>query len=199
MASYTVVQIRDRDDADRLVQISLDPKLSLSLQAWQSKYSESLVTVENKRSRKNSAKNEVYQLLGFYAVFQGVVLTAVTTASTLQCYNSWGPLALSALASFATLLSVHAKLKDYVKLRWKLSNAVADSQVTLQRIQMLKGGGKNFDFTELAIKAPVPAPVNSWTRKEKGYYFSVMVFLGLFSLVILASCISVACGKKLGA
>lgn len=131
MASYTVVQIRDRDDADRLVEISLDPKLYLTLDSWQNKYTESLVTIENKRSRKNSAKNEVYQLLGFYAVFQGVVLTAVTTASTLQCYNSWGALALSALVSFAALLSIHAKLKDYMKLRRKLSSAVTDSQVSV--------------------------------------------------------------------
>jgi len=66
---------------------------------------------------------------------------------------------------------------------------------------MLKGGGRNFDFTELAIKAPVPALGNSkprWTIKEKAYYFSVMAFLVLFSLIILACCVSVLCGKKLG-
>lgn len=66
---------------------------------------------------------------------------------------------------------------------------------------MLKGAGKDFNFMELATKAPFPELDNRkprWTSKEKQYYCAIMVFLVLFSLVILMCCVSVLCGKKIG-
>ena len=37
----------------------------------------------------NSVRNEVYQLIGFYTVFQGVILTAAAQSSVLKCHNWW--------------------------------------------------------------------------------------------------------------
>lgn len=55
----------------KLVEISQDLKLSLILKTWQSKYSESLVTIKNKKARRNTTKFELYQLLGFYESSKG--------------------------------------------------------------------------------------------------------------------------------
>jgi hypothetical protein len=63
-------------------------------------------------------KNEVYQLIGFFSVFQGVVLTAVAQASQLHCHTCWIPISLSILASVVTIAGVIQKLdqiKDFQK------------------------------------------------------------------------------------
>jgi hypothetical protein len=35
----------------------------------------------------NNAKNELYQLINFYIVFQGIVFTIVAQGNTLNCNN----------------------------------------------------------------------------------------------------------------
>jgi membrane protein implicated in regulation of membrane protease activity len=50
-------------------------------------------------------------VLGFYIVFQGVVLTAVAQASALQCSQWWSPFTLSLIASIVTIVGVYQKLQ----------------------------------------------------------------------------------------
>jgi hypothetical protein len=74
-----------------------------------------------------NSKTELYQLLGFYVVFQGVVFTAVAQSITLYCLSSWAPTSLSLLVSAITVVGVHNKLTDYSRLK-----------VALQRLRMTK-------------------------------------------------------------
>jgi hypothetical protein len=89
-----------------------------ALEVW--RYKEDLLTkrVERKKNKVAELKNEVYQLIGFFSVFQGVVLTAVTQASQLHCHTRWIPISLSILASVVTIAGVIQKLdqiKDFQK------------------------------------------------------------------------------------
>lgn len=117
--------------AECRVQIHDDLKLRLSLQEWENNFKRALVRIENKRTRSLSVKNELYQLISFYSVFQGVVLTAVAQASTLKCHTAWGPASLSAIASIATLFGVHNKLIDYYVLKSELKKEEDDANVSL--------------------------------------------------------------------
>lgn len=125
----------DEVEADNLVDIEDTPNLRLILAEWQSRFKLARDRIETKRTRSINVKNELYQLIGFYSVFQGVVLTAVAQASTVKCHTSWGPASLSAMASIATLFSVHNKFKDYNSLNSEMNKEQNDAKV---RVRLLK-------------------------------------------------------------
>ena len=81
-----------------------------ALEVWREKEVLFTKRVERKKSKVAELKNEVYQLIGFFSVFQGVVLTAVAQASQLHCYSRWIPISLSILASVVTIAGVIQKL-----------------------------------------------------------------------------------------
>jgi len=116
-------------EAERLLEIDSVPKLKRILKEWEKRFEVSSLRIEKKSTRSINAKNELYQLIGFYSVFQGVVLTAVAQTSLIQCQQSWGPVSLSLLASIATIVSVYIKLKDYGDHRKALEEETAISQV----------------------------------------------------------------------
>jgi hypothetical protein len=116
-------------EADCLVDIDSVPKLKRILAEWENRFQVSSLRIEKKSTRSINAKSELYQLIGFYSVFQGVVLTAVAQTSLIQCQQSWGPASLSLLVSIATILSVYIKLKSYSEHRKALEEETSDSQV----------------------------------------------------------------------
>ncbi len=116
-------------EAERLLEIDSVPKLKRILKEWEKRFEVSSLRIEEKSTRSINAKNELYQLIGFYSVFQGVVLTAVAQTSLIHCQQSWGPVSLSLLASIATIVSVYIKLKDYGDHRKALEEETAISQV----------------------------------------------------------------------
>jgi hypothetical protein len=119
----------DEFKADRLYAIAQDAKLSLLLKDWEKQFKVARERIETKTTRTNSAKNDLYQWIGFFSVFQGVVLTAVAQASTLGCQQSWAPASLSLIASVVTIVSVRFKLKSYRALEDNLANETHDSKV----------------------------------------------------------------------
>jgi hypothetical protein len=95
--------------------------------------------VELYRARCTADKKELYNLVGFYSVFQGVVFSAVANSarSILTCQTSLLPALLSLLVSVATAISVHYKLRDYEKDRRKLiksQNLVEVSEYTVRSL-----------------------------------------------------------------
>jgi hypothetical protein len=87
--------------------------------------------IEKKSTRAFNAKSELYQLIRFYSVFQGVVLTAVAQSTTIHSAQCWGPASLSLLASLVTVASVHFKLRSYSKLRCSLDKEEGESKVCI--------------------------------------------------------------------
>jgi len=119
----------DEEKADRLYEIAKCEKLSLLLKDWEKQFKVARERIETKTTRTNSAKNDLYQWIGFFSVFQGVVLTAVAQSSTLGCQQSWAPASLSLIASVVTIVSVHFKLKSYRALEFNLASETYDSKV----------------------------------------------------------------------
>ncbi len=76
-------------------------------------------------------QDRFYQLTGFY--FQvGVVLIVVAQTTFMMSSQFWGPVALTLLASIATIVSVWIKLKSYSEHRTALEEETADSKVRRQ-------------------------------------------------------------------
>ncbi|XP_073396148.1 uncharacterized protein [Physcomitrium patens] len=176
--------------ASCLVEINNDRKLKLSLDEWENNFKKALYRVEVKRERSLNVKNEVYQLIGFYSVFQGVVLGAVAQASTLTCNTAWGPALLSGLASIATVGSVHNKFKDYINTKQELKNEEVDANIVRGRIGLLKLMGGNFNFAALDERTVV----NRDRPQASGqYYWPVMFVVVLFSIVVVIVVIAILC------
>jgi hypothetical protein len=137
----------DEVKAERLCEIANCQKLSLLLKDWEKQFKVARERIETKTTRTNSAKNDLYQWIGFFSVFQGVVLTAVAQSSTLGCQQSWAPASLSLIASVVTIVSVHFKLKSYRALEFNLASETYDSKILHEQIAELKTQGTSFKFS----------------------------------------------------
>jgi hypothetical protein len=181
-------------EVECLLQIENDPKLNRALIDWEEQFKLASSRIEKKRTRSINAKNELYQLIGFYSVFQGVVLTSVAQTNLIRCSQSWGPASLSLLASVATIASVYAKLKDYSQLMRALEEETQDSKVWHEWIGSLKTTGADFKFPQ-----PVE-PAKESKKKSAGlklkYLWAILLSLLLFSAIILASCFVVVCNRN---
>ncbi|CAM6018638.1 unnamed protein product [Sphagnum balticum] len=181
-------------EVECLLQIENDQKLNRALIDWEKRFKVALSRIDKKRTRSINTKNELYQLIGFYSVFQGVVLTAVAQTNLIRCSQSWGPASLSLLASVSTIASVYAKLKDYSQLRRALEEETNDSRVWQNWIASLKTTGADFKFPQ-----PVESAEQS-TKKPAGlkliYLWAILLFLFLFSAITLASCFVVLCNRN---
>lgn len=114
--------------AENLVQIDKIEKLKFILQEWERNFTLARNRTETKKTRSSNVKQEVYQLILFYGVFQGVMISAIAQAN-FASPASWGPTYLSVLASTATLLSVHIKLNDYKMLYVDAEKELEDAKV----------------------------------------------------------------------
>ncbi|CAK9224351.1 unnamed protein product [Sphagnum troendelagicum] len=177
-------------EADCLLEIDSVPKLKRILTEWEKRFEVSSLRIEKKNTRSINAKNELYQLIGFYSVFQGVVLTAVAQTSLIQCQQSWGPVSLSLLASIATIVCVYIKLKDYSDHRKALEEETAISKALHFRISKLKQEGKNFEFPEVRVGKKTSKGL------EPLYIVAVILALILFSGITLASCFAILCQNR---
>ena len=65
--------------------------------------------VAKSRKQISNVSNEIYQVVGFSAAFQGLLLTAASQGSFLTCNTKWGPLVLSVFATLAAGAAVWEK------------------------------------------------------------------------------------------
>jgi hypothetical protein len=87
-----------------------------ALETWQAKDKLFASRVDKKRKQSSSLRNEIYQLIGFYLVFQGVLMTAVAQSNYLTCHNWWTAFCLSLLASVVTVGGVIQKFRSVISL-----------------------------------------------------------------------------------
>ncbi len=83
--------------------------LKVALEEWQSSAEVFGKRVDKRQKEVRNIVNEIYQVVGFYSAFQGLLLTAVAQSNLLHCNNLGFPLALSALATFVALVGIGQK------------------------------------------------------------------------------------------
>lgn len=113
---YTYQEIRN------LVWAKKHPVYSVALEEWDRK--ERLVSSRVDRREKRSADliNQIFNLVGFYSVFQGVVLTAVSQVVSAaspcgsQCGKVWVPILLTLFAAVVTIVGILQKFTNLNKL-----------------------------------------------------------------------------------
>ncbi len=121
----------DEVKARHLYDIRADKNLNWLLDDWQTQFKVARERVETKATLTNNTKNDLYQWIWFFIVFQGVVLTAVAQSTTLGCQQSWAPAVLSLIASLVTVVIVHNKLVTYKVFNASLLKETHQSQVSV--------------------------------------------------------------------
>jgi len=170
----------DEHVAENLVQIDKIENLKFILQEWERNFAVARSRTETKKTRSHNVKQELYQLIGFYGVFQGVIVSAVAQANPASP-ASWAPAYLSVLASIATLLIVHIKLNDYKMLSMDAEKELADAKVLKAKISRLKDYGASFVFAMHARDDLRPKKLQQY---QDNYYWPIMIFLFLFSFIV---------------
>ena len=104
-------------------------KFKEALETWEAKDKLFAGRMDKKKKQSNSLRNEIYQLVGFYLVFQGVLLTAVALANLLTCDTWWSVFFLSLLACIVTIGGVIQKFYSVIALEKTIANEGFTRQV----------------------------------------------------------------------
>lgn len=180
-----------------LSQIEEHPVLKLMLKDMENQAAAIARKIERKETRTFVVKNEIYQLLTFFVVFQGVVLTAVAQASTLKCRHWWAPFTLSLIASAMTFVGVYQKLETFRQVKDDFENERFNFSALTKDIQKFKMNGKTFSFKNDVTYGTRRATRRKgfWRLCELVFSLNFIVFVSLlgFSAVILVACKVILC------
>jgi hypothetical protein len=184
---------------ERLFEIKKNAYLTWLLEEWEKEFKASRDSRLKQESEVNYAKNELYQWIGFYSVFQGVVFTAVALSNTLGCRQSWGPTSLSLIASIVTIVNVHFKLVNYDKVKWDLECKIIEAKQLHAKLAELKLRGKDFEFSWFLESKHSSGGSGKKTGKKRvglkyRYYWAAIGALLLFSSGVVLFCNITLCG-----
>ncbi|CAK9860766.1 unnamed protein product [Sphagnum jensenii] len=106
--------------------------------------------VDKLKQETRNNRNEIYQLVGFFSAFQGLLFTAVAQSSLLHKNNRGFPLALSAFATVLTVIGVGQKNMQIREFRKTIKGEDPTRQVLDARVRKLKEQGIKFSFQTCA-------------------------------------------------
>lgn len=142
-----------------LVWAKKDPVMSVALEEWDRTERLLSARLERREKRRVDLINQIFNLVGFYSVFQGVVLTAVSQlASNLnsQCGKVWSPVVLSVVAAAVTLRGLLLKFTDLRDLEFNIIVEKRAQAEVLYRRQRLLERGEAFQFYKPRAEPEVP-------------------------------------------
>ncbi|CAK9863608.1 unnamed protein product [Sphagnum jensenii] len=135
--------------------------LKVALEEWQSSAEVFGKRVDKRQKEVRNIVNEIYQVIGFYSAFQGLLLTAVAQSNLLHCNNLGFPLALSALATFVALVGIGQKSWNILQFNRLIRSEDPTRRAYLNRVNKLKEFGTEFDFNNTCSEEDVRKPKES--------------------------------------
>jgi hypothetical protein len=182
--------------AQRLYELKSDVEFTWILEEWEKQFKTSQDSKRQEEVRFKHAKNELYQWIGFYSVFQGVVFTAVALSNNLGCRQSWGPTSLSLIASLVTIVTVHFKLLEYEKLKTDVERKRIETKKLHAKLAQLKLQGTNFQFSWFLTRSKDSSGESgkNTVGLKDIYYWATIGALLLFSSGVVLFCNIALCG-----
>ncbi|KAG0586615.1 hypothetical protein KC19_2G103800 [Ceratodon purpureus] len=184
-----------------LLWIEHHPVYRTALAEWRRQVTLFASRVERKIQRSGALKNEIYNMLGFYSVFQGVLLTGTSQSNYLHCPNVGLPIALSFFASLCTLVHIWRKFKVISGLQKTISSEEVSLKEAKSRILALEEKGEAFRFSDFLEdkerKSSFPPKFHLCGLKSR---YLVPLAISLFSVVFAMSHWLILChpGDMLG-
>ncbi|KAG0601465.1 hypothetical protein M758_11G113400 [Ceratodon purpureus] len=192
------MQIKNGDDVgpdDRKKLVAL-----AALKQWEETHSELVGTIERKTNQMDKIIFEIYQLVGLYSVFVGVVLTAAVQSSNFQCQHIWSPVLMCVAACLFIILMTRQRLKRYKELRATIKYEDKARREIYGKIGKLKSiGHVKFDFAIDDFKLTSTAstrPKSTCGIRVTASRFIPFV-LTSFTLILVGSFIHILCLKDI--
>ncbi|CAM6051368.1 unnamed protein product [Sphagnum compactum] len=174
--------------------------LKVALEEWQSNAEVFGKRVDKKQKEVRNIMNEIYQVVGFYSAFQGLLLTAVAQSNLLHCNNLGFPLALSALATFVAVVGIGQKSLNILQFNKLIQSEDPTRKAYLNRVDKLKELGTAFDFKKIYLEEEVQKPQES---KYAAVYLLLISYEGglvatliLFGGLCLATICQILCNPS---
>jgi hypothetical protein len=199
-----VPALQPYNNVKNLLWIKQNTVYSLALDEWDRVAKLLADRVDRMEKRSGDLLNEIYQLVGFFTVFQGVVLTAVTQLTQnnnthLNCQKVLSFVALTALAWFVTSVGVFHKLRRIQLIDDECSNEDEARRLVVRRAQDLRRMGSEFRFRDIKEKAMIERnkllglPGSFWYER----FAPVVVTLSLFTGIFIYSYFLILCNRGL--
>ena len=155
-------------------------------------------------NRIETLQSKINELIGFYLVFQGVILTSVAQGSFLRCHNWWVPFALSCIAAAAIIMAVlHMLLKlslskiELDKNRWQFDQLHLLIMSRKQRpiLRLSTGSMEDVSNHSYLSQHDVTMPSLSFSEHiyRAAYPIIVLITLLTFTGFILFGCHRILC------
>ncbi|KAH9544233.1 hypothetical protein CY35_13G107900 [Sphagnum magellanicum] len=127
-----------------------------------------------------SVKNEIYQVIGFFSAFQGLLITAAAQSNLLRCNNVGFILALSAFATALAVFGIWQKIMAMEKLRFDNIRNDHSQKVVRDSLYKLKILAFKIAFDPYIHIGDAPRTRTGFAaRKEIWLVVSVFAFGGL--------------------
>ena len=155
------------------------------LEDWTKQLEASERSLARKQASGSSARADLYQILGLFFVFQGVVITAAAQSNLLKCNNWYLPFMLSLIVSVAAFAAAIQKLKEEAdfKKQSRLEKAVHRS--IYNSLDKLRQDGVHMD---LQLGQPeLQGPYTESEIRGKGHFDKVWATMSRFSSVWVCS------------
>jgi hypothetical protein len=179
---------------------------------------EKLESINKKQEEQiQNLETKAIQLTNLYFVFQGVVLSSISSASPVKCNHWWIPFCLSLIAALLNFISIFSTIHYFLKcseeldqnyedvnemrLRWRMTNGdggfqANDVHVGSSRRDHQEGDTRPMLGTSAHQEGdrpnrPNPDPVKQMKRRVLCY--AAMGLLLGFSCIILYGCRALLC------
>ncbi|CAK9207927.1 unnamed protein product [Sphagnum troendelagicum] len=151
--------------------------LRKGLETWRNEVRVLQKRIDRKEQQSSQIKNEVYQLMGFFIVFQGVLYTAVAQAQVLDCRNWSTVFVLSVLASAAAIAGVTQKLLQLEDIQRTIKEDEKHPRVLKKWIEKVRAKGLAFvDWVDSSQATP----------DASNHFFTVYSVMVLLTLSLFA-------------
>jgi hypothetical protein len=174
--------------------IKEDKVCKTALKEWDRKTELLAARVDRREKYIADLKNEIYQLIGFFSAFQGLVLTAVTQltqTSSNHCGKVWSPVVLSGLAWIVAVVGVGQKFYNINQIHFDNRSEGFSRREAAARGLKLRSSGKDFSFSAIKQK--------EYRKKSASFtllYLGIVVLaLSLFTGVFIASYFLILCDR----
>ncbi|KAG0562720.1 hypothetical protein KC19_9G167400 [Ceratodon purpureus] len=172
--------------------IEKNPVYSVALKEWDRTRARFEEKVDRREKNITDLKNHVFNIVGFFSVFQGVVLTTVTQLNSDKydtCGIIWFPIALSTVAALGSAYAVWHKFSNLRAMEDFVRSDRQSRQAVENWAQKLRESGKEnfFFYKDTEDPKELPSATFYWNR------FGVIVGLFFFTILFVLSYLAILC------
>ncbi|KAI5072825.1 hypothetical protein GOP47_0012931 [Adiantum capillus-veneris] len=161
------------------------------VQAWQTDLKAFDTLKADHEDELRRVRSEAYQVATMYAMFQGVIFTAISQQTLLTCSLSWSPASISIAAFVATFLVIADKLKSMGEVNQDIAAIGSSMSALLDCLDRVDEEGSELDLDTVLPQVKYQRFKCLFILSRDG--LCALLFLAVFSFFVSYFSISSLC------